>query len=303
MKKNVSKKFLKNLENLSYVGYKILDEENGNSQTIGNLYKEYKNNIKSLQYELDSFYSNINYKENEKRYIDRRISRTQRDIENFKGKSFWEKIKYRKNYKEMKQYIKELNIRKKEISREVKMDYIELREKRIELNQAYKELKAFEKYVNVTAREKSNEIKYVKYFEKNRATLEHVYSKEQLNKIEKNINDMISGRNQNIDIDAALNQLKRDVKTRRKNKKMDSVIVHKSKDNKNAQQENENSQEHVNTVAYERFEQKKKEQMEKKEKEFRERMHVDKEIDHNVRQTRDDEEQEKVIDQQAQGGR
>ena len=84
---------------------------------------------------------------------------------------------------------------------------------------------------------------------------------------------------------------------------MDSVIVHKSKDNKNAQQENENSQEHVNTVAYERFEQKKKEQMEKKEKEFRERMHVDKEINHNVRQTRDDEEQEKDIEQKAQGGR
>ena len=43
--------------------------------------------------------------------------------------------------------------------------------------------------------------------------------------------------------------------------------------------------------------------MEKKEKEFRERMHVDKEIDHNVKQTIDDEEQEKVIDQQAQAGR
>ena len=178
MKRNVSKRFLRNLENLSYAGYKILDEENGKHQKIGNLYKEYKDNIKHLQNELDSFYSSINYKENEKRYIDQRISRTQRDIENFKGKSFWEKIKYRKNYKEMKQYIKELNIRKKEISIEVKMDYIEFREKRNELNQAYKELKAFEKYVNVTAREKSNEIKYVKYFEKNRATLEHVYSKE-----------------------------------------------------------------------------------------------------------------------------
>ena len=215
LKDRKSKKFMTDLEDLSYANIKIINEKTGKYIVLNEEYKEYKSNIQDIESDLNMLYKKLDKGEYEKHRIDRQISWIENDIENKKSKEgFLEGIIHWRKYRDKNKRIKAMKARKKMISKETKFLYKQINDKHKQLNNAKKEFRGFEKYVINLAKKYSDEIKFVKYYEKNNEKLKEAYGENQMEEIEAYIQRIVNGEQgfENMSVKECMQQLKKAVK-------------------------------------------------------------------------------------------
>lgn len=213
MGKNVSAKFLKNLENLSSAGFEIVDESEGKSQDVKKAYRGYTSKIQGLQKRLERLQSKVNYKQRRMDLIELQIERTDRQMQRMKDKKGFF-VTFSSSYKIKNTYLKQLKRQKKQLPREIKVEYAKIKANESELKGAYKELKDFEKYVNKLAKKHAEEIKFVSYYKKNRIKLQKIYGRKEFAKIRKCIQSIRDGQEwpyENMSIKECRKQMKQAV--------------------------------------------------------------------------------------------
>lgn len=243
----IESKFINNLENLSYVGFKVVDVKTNENKDAKSIYSGYESKLNRVQKQLDKFQRNIDIKERKIDTYENRIDSNKRILENMKSqKGFF--VRFSSQYKITKKRIKRFEQLKDKTSKEIKEEYKNIKKSNKKYKEINKELNRFKKYVNKFAKEHKDEIKFITYYKKNKNKLEAVYSENQINKINKYIKRLIAGEKgyENMTVKECLSQMKEAIKSRyglygRVKKQIDNTkqVVFGPKDSEESKKETE----------------------------------------------------------------